>query len=223
MRAPHAQAKKIEKEIWGFPRVPIELLHSALFDRLYGCILLLLDRIQHRPDWLSRTASLRPLIRPLPCSVALTQLPLLPVPADCWCRLPKEKAGRRANYAEVLVETEAPIALYNHLAKYWAVTDIPPEDPGGRATRSTTDPATGAVAAVGLPLLKTLRNLVLRKVDGVDKLSFLSVNSVGEVSVLHSLFYVGESAGDFATGDLFVIRGEIPTAGLLVVVRLDTR
>ena len=50
VRAPHAQAKKIEKEIWGFPRVPIELLHSALFDRLYGCILLLLDRIQHRPD-----------------------------------------------------------------------------------------------------------------------------------------------------------------------------
>ena len=130
-------------------------------------------------------------------------------------------AGRRANDAEVLVETEAPIALYKHLSNYWAVTDTPPEDPGGRATRSTADPATGAVDAVGIPVLETLRNLVLRKVDGVDKLSFLAVKSVGEVSVLHSLFCVGESAGDFTAGGLFAIRGEIPAAGLPVVVRFE--
>ena len=74
---------------------------------------------------------------------------------------------------------------------------------------------------MGLPVLNTLRNLVLRKVDGVDKLSFLAVNSVGEVSVLHSLLCVGESAGDFTAGDLFEIRGEIPAAGLPVVVRLE--
>ena len=130
-------------------------------------------------------------------------------------------AGRRANYAEVLVETEALIALYKHLAKYWAVTDTPPEDPGRRATRSTADPATGAVAAVGLPVLETLRNLVLWKFDGVDKLSFLAVNSVGEVSVLHSLFCVGESADDFTAGDLFAIQGDIPAAGLPAVFRLE--
>ena len=130
-------------------------------------------------------------------------------------------AGRHANHAEVLVETEAPIALYKHLAKYWAVTDTPPEDPGGRATRSTADPATGAVATVGIPVRETLWNLVLQKVDEFDKISFLAVNSVGEVSVLHSLFCVGESAGDFTAGDLFTIRGEIPAAGLPVVVRLE--
>ena len=130
-------------------------------------------------------------------------------------------AGRHANYAKVLVETEAPIALYKHLTKYWAVTDTPPEDPGGRATRSTADPATGAMAAVGLPILETLRNLVLQKVDGDDKLSFLVINSVREVSVLHSLFCVGESAGDFTAGDLFAIQGEIPAAGLPVVFLLE--
>ena len=91
---------------------------------------------------------------------------------------------------------------------------------GGRATRSTTDPATGAVADVGHPVLETLQNLVLWKVYWVDKLSFLAVNSVGEVSVFHSLFCVGGSAGDFTAGDLFAIRGEIPAAGLPVVVRL---
>ena len=122
-------------------------------------------------------------------------------------------AGRRASYAQVMVKMEAPIALYKHLDRYWAVPGTL-EDPGGRANRSNADPATGAGAAVGLPLLETLRNLVLRNIDGVDKLSFLAVNSVEEVSVLHSLFCVGGSAGDFTAGDLFAICGKIPAAGL---------
>ena len=103
----------------------------------------------------------------------------------------------------------------------WAATDAPHDDPSRRATRSTADPSTGAVAAVGFLVLDTLRNLVLWKVEGVDKLSFLAVNGAGEVSVLHSLFCFGESAGDFTAGDLFAIRGEIPAVGLPVVVRLE--
>ena len=55
------------------------------------------------------------------------------------------------------------------------------EDLGERATRSYVDPPTGAVYAVGLPVLETLRNLVLWKINGVDKLSFLAVNGVGEM------------------------------------------
>ena len=97
----------------------------------------------------------------------------------------------------------------------------PPKDPGGQATRSNADPATGAVAAVGLPVLETLQTLVLQNIDGVDKLSFLAVNSFREVSVLQSLFCVGESAGDFTAGDLYSIRGEIPAAGLPVIVCLE--
>ena len=97
-------------------------------------------------------------------------------------------AGRHSSYAEVLGETEAPLALHKHLAQYWAAADAPHNDPGGRATRSTADPSTGAVAAVGFPVLDTLKKFVLLKVEGVDKLSFLAVNGAGEVSVLHSLF-----------------------------------
>ena len=93
-------------------------------------------------------------------------------------------SGRRASYAQVLVETKAPIAIYKHVARYWAVPDTPPEDPGRQATRSNADPATGAVAAVGLPVLETLRNLILRNIDGVEKLYLLAVNGVGEISVL---------------------------------------
>ena len=130
-------------------------------------------------------------------------------------------AGRRASYAQVLVETEAPIVFYKHLARYWAVPGTPQEDPGGRATRSNADPATGAVAAVVLPILETLRNLFLRKIYGANKLSFLTVNNVWEVSVLHYLFCVGKSAGNFTTGDLYAICGDNPAAGPLVVVRLD--
>ena len=116
---------------------------------------------------------------------------------------------------------DAPLSLHKHLARYWAAADAPQDNPGRRATRSTADPSTGAVAAMGFPVLDTLRNLVLRKVEGVDNLSFLAVNGVGEVSVLHSLFCVGESAGDFTAGDLFAIPGEIPAVGLPVVVRLE--
>ena len=89
-------------------------------------------------------------------------------------------AGRRSSYAEVLGETKAPLALHKHQARYWAAADAPPEDPGGRAIRSTTDPSTSAVAAVGFPVLETLQNLVLRNVEGVDKLSFLFINSAGK-------------------------------------------
>ena len=148
-------------------------------------------------------------------------LPLLPVLADCWGRLPKDMASRRASYAKVLVERDTPFALYKHLARYWVVADTPPEDPDGRATCSTADHATGAVAAVGLPVLETLRNLVLRKVDGVDKLSFSAVNGSGEVYLVHFLFCIGESAGDFRVGDLFAIWDEIPAVGLPVVVLLE--
>ena len=73
--------------------------------------------------------------------------------------------GRRLSYAKVLGESDAPLALHKHLARYWAAADTPPDDPGGRATQSTADPSTGAVAAVGVPVLETLRNLVLRKVE----------------------------------------------------------
>ena len=128
--------------------------------------------------------------------------------------------GRRSTYAKVLGESDAPLALNKHLARYWAAADAPQYNPGGRATRSTTYPSTGAVAAVGFPVLDTLRNLFLRKVEGVGKLSFLAINGAGEVSVLHSLFCVGESAGDFTAGDLFAIQGEISAVGLPGVVRL---
>ena len=55
----------------------------------------------------------------------------------------------------------------------------------------------------------------------MDNLSFLAVNGAGEVSVLHSLFCVGESAGDFTAGNLFALWGDIPAVGLPGVVRLE--
>ena len=76
-------------------------------------------------------------------------------------------AGQRSSYSEVLGETEAPLALHKHLARYWAAADAPHDDPGGWANRSTADPSTGAVVAIGFPVLETLRNLVLWKVEGV--------------------------------------------------------
>ena len=47
VRAPRAQAKKIENKNLGFfPKVPTELLRGAVFGGLYDFILLQLDRIK---------------------------------------------------------------------------------------------------------------------------------------------------------------------------------
>ena len=70
MRPARAGEENRRKKSGVFPKVPTELLRSALFDGLYGTILLLLDRIKSRPDWLSRTTPRRPLLRPLPRSAA---------------------------------------------------------------------------------------------------------------------------------------------------------
>ena len=43
----------------------------------------------------------------------------------------------------------------------------------------------------------------------------------GLVSVLYSLFLVGESAYKDGTGELFSIRGEIPDDGLPTIMRLE--
>ena len=45
VRALRAQVTKIEEQLRDFSKVPTELLRSALFDGLYGSILLLMDRI----------------------------------------------------------------------------------------------------------------------------------------------------------------------------------
>ena len=89
-------------------------------------------------------------------------------------------AGRRSTYDKLLGGSDAPLALHKHLARYWAAADAPHDDPGGRANCSTADPSTSAVAAVGFPVLETLQNLVLRNVEGVDKISFLFINSAGK-------------------------------------------
>ena len=77
--------------------------------------------------------------------------------------------GERSTYAEVLGESDSPLALNKHLARYWAAADAPQDDPGRQATRSTTDPSTGAVAAVGVPVLETLRNIFPQEVGGEEE------------------------------------------------------
>ena len=62
----------------------------------------------------------------------------------------------------------------------------------------------------------------MRGAEGLDKLSLISINKEGLVSVLHALFQVGESAYKDSPGEIFAIRGEISTDGLPAIVRLKT-
>ena len=79
----------------------------------------------------------------------------------------------------------------------------------------------GAVSDTGFPLLKALGALVSRGTEGLDKLSLLAVIKDGLVSVLHSLFLVGESAYKDRPGNLLAVQGDIPADGLPAIVRLE--
>ena len=84
-----------------------------------------------------------------------------------------------------------------------------------------TESTTGAVSDTGFPVLKALGTLVSRGSEGLNKPPPLIVfNKDGLVSVLKSLFQVGESAYKDVTGEFFAIHGEIPANRLPVIVRL---
>ena len=99
-------------------------------------------------------------------------------------------------------------------------TQSPQYFTASHSLQSNTDSATGAVSDTGYPLLEALGALVLRGAEGLERLALLAVNEDGLISVLHSLFLIGESAYKDGTGELFAIRGETPADGLLAIVQL---
>ena len=61
----------------------------------------------------------------------------------------------------------------------------------------------------------------MRGAQGIDNLALLAANKYGLVSILHSLFQVGESAYKDGPSELFALRSEIPSNGLPAIVRLE--
>ena len=74
---------------------------------------------------------------------------------------------------------------------------------------------TGAVSNTGFPVLEALGDLVLRGAEGLNRLALLADNKEGLVSVLQSLFLVGESAYEDGPGKVFTIRGRSQLTGSL--------
>ena len=115
-----------------------------MFGGLYGTILLLLDQIQRRPDWLSRTAPRHPLLQPLPASPPPLRRSclrhLLPVPADCWGRLlePHFSSGGLQRRAKKYTRP-APAAPPLRRRRSVALTYCP-SSPHGRTTPSSSGP-----------------------------------------------------------------------------------
>ena len=128
-----------------------------------------------------------------------------------WCSL----------FAKVLNEGDYPLGLFKYLAKKSAVPIASQDFTASRSLRSNTDSATGVITDTGLPVLKALGALVSRVAEGLDKLALLAFNEDSLISVLHSLFQVGESAYKDGPGELFSIRGKIPADRLPVIVRLE--
>ena len=102
-------------------------------------------------------------------------------------------SGRRSLFAQVRDEGDAPLDLFNYLAKKWAVPKSPQEFTASRSLQLNTDSMTGSIRGMGFPVLKALGALVSRGTEGLDKLALLAINKDGLVSVLNSLLQVGES------------------------------
>ena len=103
-------------------------------------------------------------------------------------------SGWRSLFSKVLDNGNAPLGLFKYLTKKWAVPEAPQDLTAKRSLRSNTDAATGSIIDMGFPVLEDLGDLVSRGVEGLDNIALLSVNKNNLVSVLHSLFLVGESA-----------------------------
>ena len=103
-------------------------------------------------------------------------------------------SGRNSFFAQVLDKGDAPIGIFKYLANKWAVPGSPQEFTASRSLRSNTDSATGSVSDTGFPVIEALGYFVSGGSEGIYKLSLLAVNEDSLVSVLHSLFKVGESA-----------------------------
>ena len=129
-------------------------------------------------------------------------------------------SDRRLLLSQVLDKGDAPLALYKYLAKKWAIPKSPQEFTASRSLRLNMDYATGAVSDTGFPVLEALGILVSRGAEGLDKLFLIAVNEDDLISVLHSLFQVGESDYEDGTGELFAICGKITSNGLPAIVRL---
>ena len=130
-------------------------------------------------------------------------------------------SGRRSLFAQVLDNGDALLVFFKHLANKWAVSESPQDFTASRSLRLNTDSATGAVSDTGFPVLEALGDLISRGAEEFNRLALLAVKKDGLVSVLHSLFLVGESAYKEGPGKLFSIRGEIPADGLPAIMLIE--
>ena len=110
------------------------------------------------------------------------------------------------------------MGIFKYLVKKWTVPKAPQYFIASRSLWLNTDSATGDASDTVFPVLKALGDLVLRGAEGLNKIALLAVNKDGLISVLHSLFLVGESTYKDGPGELFSIRGEIPANGLPAIV-----
>ena len=129
-------------------------------------------------------------------------------------------SGQRSLFPYILDKGDDLLGLLKYLAKKWAVSKAPQYFIASRSLRSNTDSVKGAVSDMSFSVLEALGDLVLRGVKSLDKLALIAVNEDGLVSVLNSLFQVGESAYKDGHGELFAIRGEILADGLPAIVRI---
>ena len=90
----------------------------------------------------------------------------------------------------------------------------------GRSLRTAVDMDIEALLETGGATFELLRSLAGRRLESLDHL-FLTIDSEGLFVVLQSLFYVAASEYKDGPGDLWAVKGELPSKGIPTQVKLS--
>ena len=78
----------------------------------------------------------------------------------------------------------------------------------------------GALAETGRATFELLRSLAGHRSEGLNRLALLKIDGKGLLNILHLLLFVSASEYDGGPGDLWAVKGELPSEGLPTLVKL---
>ena len=128
---------------------------------------------------------------------------------------------RHSSLDHLLENDVPPAALFAILANMWVFGGV--EDKAfaeGRSSCAAVDLDVGDLAKTSRATFKLLRSLVWRHPEGLYRLALLSINGERMVVVLHSIFYMEASEYEDGPGDLWAVKGDIPSEGLPTLIKL---
>ena len=90
------------------------------------------------------------------------------------------------------------------------------------STRADVDLYIGTLSETGRATYDLLTILSGRRLEGLNRLTLLTINGEGLVAVLHSLFCMTYSEYEDGMGGIWAVKGELPSEGIQTLVNLTS-